>query len=151
MNDFESDPAPGPLNSGDLQELRELVAAIRQHDGRWGSLEGGARVGPREFTMPFVEMEPLAEKALMWLYDSNRVFWFDWPEWDKGRRIFQEWNDDTPDSLDHLTVRKLLTAIARNDRFSDGAWVGLFEDGRAQHLFARLLELEEELATNSEP
>lgn len=43
-------------------------------------------------------------------------------------------------------VRKLLTAVARNDRFSDGAWVGLFEDGRGVLLYERLLEWEEMLS-----
>ena len=40
-------------------------------------------------------------------------------------------------------VLKLLTTIARNDRFSDGAWAQLFESGDAQKLYRRLLEIEE--------
>jgi hypothetical protein len=36
----------------------------------------------------------------------------------------------------------LLTAVARNDRFCDGAWASLFDDGRAQQLLSRLYELE---------
>jgi hypothetical protein len=36
----------------------------------------------------------------------------------------------------------LLTAVARNDRFSDGAWAAIFDDGRGQQLLSRLYEFE---------
>ena len=87
---------------------------------------------------------------MYWLYDSNRIFWFDWSEWDEGRKIFAHWADTTAATLDHLTVRKLITAIARNDRFNEGAWEGFIEAGEGPALYARLLELEEDLAAGME-
>lgn len=149
MNEYESDPAPGPLHPDDLRKLRELVAAIQRHEGPWGEARGGDQTSPGVYSMPWVETHKLAYEAMDWLYDSNRVFWFDWPEWDEGRRIFQEWTDATAASLDHLTVRKLITVISRNDRFNEGAWADFFDAGQGPALFARLLELEEELAART--
>ncbi len=150
MWDWASGPHPEPLDSRQLESLRGLVARLRAHEGPWGEWDGGERVGPREFTMPFMDMGDLAHAAMKWMYDNKRIYIFEWGEWDEGRRIFQEWNAATAAALDHLTVRKLITAIARNDRFNEGAWVGMFEDGYGVPLFSRLLELEDELAAGTD-
>jgi hypothetical protein len=91
-------------------------------------------------------MGDLGRAAMQWFYDCKRIFMFDWGDWDEGRAIFANWQPGTAATLDHLAVRKLITAVARNDRFSEGAWVEMFEDGFGVPLFARLLELEEYLA-----
>ena len=53
---------------------------------------------------------------------------FDWGAWEKGREIAS--NDDFDfDTLDLPTKCKLITAIARNDRFCEGALVSSFESG----------------------
>jgi hypothetical protein len=146
MNDYESDPEPPALGLEHLEQLRLLVAKMQHHECPWGDWRGGNKLSPGVYSMPWMDIGDLASDAMTWLYDSNRVFWFDWPEWDEGRRIFECWHDDTAASLDHLTVRKLITAIARNDRFCEGAWAEFFEEGQGPQLFARLLELEERLA-----
>lgn len=99
-----------------------------------------------EGQMPWVETAEPATAAMKWLNDNERMIKFDWPGWDEGRQIFRNWSPATAPSLDHATVCKLLTAVARNDRFNDGAWANLFESGTAQPLLTRLLELEEQLA-----
>lgn len=150
MDDYTSDPDPGPLPREHLQRLRELVRAMEQHDSPWGEAQGGEQISPGVYSMPWVDMDKLAYEAMDWLYESNRVFWFEWAAWDEGRRMFEVWSDDAAASSDHLTVRKLITAIARNDRFNEGAWAQFFEDGQGPVLFARLLQLEEELAATGQ-
>ena len=145
MDDYTSDPNPGPLEREYLQQLRNQVAAIQAHEGAWGEARGGEPTRPGVYSMPYVITDDLAYEAMTWLYESNRVFWFNWPEWDEGREIFANWRPGIAATFDHLTVRKLLTAVARNDRFCEGAWAQFFEDGQGIELLARLLELEEEL------
>lgn len=148
MDDYTSDPNPAPLDIVHLRQLRELVDQMTSHQGPWGEWDG-EQIRPGVYTMPYVIADDLAYEAMHWLYESNRVFWFAWAEWDEGREIFASWQPNTADTLDHVTVRKLITAIARNDRFCEGAWTEFFEDGQGQALFARLLELEEHLASSS--
>lgn len=149
MKPNESQPILEPLTSVELEELRALVAKILSHTSPWGTLRGGERIESNSISMPWWEMSEPARQSMRWLYDHDRIVWFDWGNWDEGREITRTWSDETAMSLDHLTVRKLLTAVARNDRFCEGAWVGLFERGRAQPLFARLLEHEEALAATN--
>ena len=59
-----------------------------------------------------------------------------------GRDFFKNKNPDKYNTLNKEWVLKLLTAVARNDRFCDSAWAGLFESGDARKLFKRLLEIE---------
>ena len=150
MYEFSTDPTPPPLSDEFLTRLRTLVAGMQAHTGEWGEWGGGEDVrledGRIAHQMPYSMPGPIPESAMEWLYESNRIFNFRWAEWDEGREIFRQWTDATPAMLDHLTVRQLLTAIARNDRFCEGAWMGMFEDGFAVPLFTRLLELEEHLA-----
>ena len=146
MDDYTSDPNPGPLDKREIRRLRDLVRQMRDHQGAWGEAQGGELISPGLYSMPWVDTDKLAYKAMDWLYESKRVFWFNWPEWDEGREIFENWSDRRVASFDHLMVRKLLTAIARNDHFCEGAWAQFFEDGQGQLLFTRLLQLENELA-----
>lgn len=144
MDDDRVEIAALEMNA--LASLRDLVRRMRANEVPWGTWRGGEEVRPGVMEMPWVEISGLCYEALTWLYDHERIFPFDWGSWDEGRAIFTNCTPETPDSLDHLTTRKLLTASARNDRFFDGAWVNMFEDGIGVPFFARLLELEEQLA-----
>lgn len=134
-----------PLGAEELELLRELVEVLRTNTEPWGFRRGGEEVEPGVIQMTWMQMSGLARQAMTWLYESGRLVSFRWSDWDDGREIFASWDDETAQSRDHLTVRKLLSAIARNDRFHDGAWVRLFEGGRGVPLFERLLECEEML------
>ena len=145
---------PALLSPGALRHLRDLVARMGRHRGPWATLGGGERLDNGAFTMPWVDMNELAMEAMQFLYDNRLVvgftgqdMLFDWAAWDEGRAIFQDPAEDRFDHRDRLTVLKLLTAIARNDRFCEGAWANLFEHGDGQALFRRLLELEQESRT----
>ena len=146
MTDGDRSTELTPLTLEGLQKLRDLVDALKGHTGPWGTGRGGEETRPGVMQMPWMEETDVARRAMRWLYDAERILGFDWPGWDEGREIFANWTDETADSLDHLTVCKLLTAVARNDRFHDGAWSGMFEHGPGVVLFARLLVCEEELA-----
>lgn len=132
-----------PLSTHDLAELRELVERLNTHDGPWGEWHGGERDAGGIVTMPWMQSGELADAARIWLGKHGRMVTFDWPAWEEGRAIFRDWTDTTAATLDRETVCRLLTAVSRNDRFNEGAWVDLFESGRGVALFNRLLACEE--------
>jgi hypothetical protein len=135
-------PIPPSLSREARRHLRDLIARMEGHVGKWGTSLGGERRNDGSFTMPWVQEDPLASEAMSFLYDNGLIVPFNWGAWDEGRAIFRDTAEDRFERLDRLTVLKLLTAVARNDRFNDGAWVALFECGDAQRLLRRLLELE---------
>lgn len=146
MDDIGHDRAPGPLSRKDLQWLRDLVAAMQQPQPERGDYLGEDQLRSGAYPMSTLSSAQVQHAAMLWMYDTNRVFWFDWRGWRRGWRLLGNWSDHTADSLDHLTVRKLITAVARDDRWSEDAWEDFFKRGQGQQLFARLLELEEDLA-----
>lgn len=126
-----------------IAELSKLVDAIETHKGAWIENAGGEETEPNVVQMPYVISDQLAMQAMKFLYDHELIVVFDWVKWEEGREFFKD-NDPLKFSkLNKEWVLKLLTTIARNDRFSDGAWAQLFESGDAQKLYRRLLEIEE--------
>lgn len=126
-----------------VSELRSLVEDIEAHEGEWYKEAGGEESRPGVMELPYIASDPLANRAMRFLYDNNLIIDFDWSSWDEGRQFFQKDDPKKFNNLDREYVLKLLTAVARNSRFSDGAWAQLFESGAAQKLFKRLLEVEE--------
>ena len=98
-------------------------------------MRGGERLDERTVTMPWWEAAPLVDEALTFLHDQRLVVRFAWSTWDDGRSLLRESSLEHLASLDRATVLKLLTAVARNERFVD-------EAGQGTILFRRLHELE---------
>lgn len=122
-----------------ITNLKSLIKSIDEYKGLWSddlSTEEGGVISYIPWTAP------IAYEAMKFLYDNDLIIDFDWSEWDDGREFFKNKNPDKYNTINKEWVLKLLTAVARNDRFWEGAWAGLFENGDAQKLFARLLEIE---------
>jgi hypothetical protein len=113
-------------------------------------MRGGERLNEQTVIMPWWEAAPIVDEALTFLYDQRLVVRFAWSAWDEGRSLLRKSNLEQLTSLDRATVLKLLTAVARNERFNDGAWVSLFEAGQGTILFRRLHELEIAAGTNGD-
>lgn len=135
-------PRPPDLSPEGVQQLQRLIERIERHEGPWGVERGGERTGENTVSMPWVERHPLATEAMTFLYDHAFIIPFQWYEWDEGRELLRRPDADTLATLDRQTVAKLFTAVARNDRFSEGAWIALFEAGTGLALFRRLLAIE---------
>ena len=78
---------------------------------------------------PYVEHE-IVEQFRKYYIQSITID-FNWGAWDEGRAIVSDENFDY-DSIDIPTKCKIITAIARNDRFSSGRLVEAFETGMMQ-------------------
>jgi len=122
-----------------ITNLKSLIKSIDEYKGLWfedRSVKEGCVISYIPWTAP------IACEAMKFLYDNDLIITFNWADWDEGRDFFKNRNPNKYDNLDKEWVLKLLTAVARNDRFCDGAWASLFESGDAQKLFTRLLEIE---------
>lgn len=122
-----------------ITNLKSLIKSIDEYKGLWfedRSIKKGDEISYIPWTAP------ITYEAMKFLYDNNLIITFNWSDWDEGRNFFKNKNQNKYDALNKEWVLKLLTAVARNDRFCDGAWASLFESGDAQKLFKRLLEIE---------
>jgi len=126
----------------DRRRLQLLVYRIESHSGSWGEWKGGEKTESGAIQIPYVVEAPILTEARQFLNDNELTIVFDWPNWQEGRDFFKSEDPEKFDKLDQETVLKLLTAVMRNARFNEGAWVSLFESGDGQKLFARLLELQ---------
>ncbi|MDR1977811.1 MAG: DUF6508 domain-containing protein [Synergistaceae bacterium] len=111
------------LSKADIEQLTDLVQRIENFRGDRA-------------------INNLASEARHFLYEKKLTVHFDWPKWDEGREFFDVEGIQKYQKIDKEFVLKLLTAIARNDRFCEGAWAGLFKTGDGLALFRRLLEIE---------
>ncbi|PLW97209.1 MAG: hypothetical protein C0593_09195, partial [Marinilabiliales bacterium] len=62
------------------------------------------------------------------IYEIPVIVAFNWPEWEQGKEIVSDKNFDF-DSIDIPTKCKIISAIARNDRFCDGVLLSAFQSG----------------------
>lgn len=125
-----------------LADLETLVAGLNAHDGPWGEWKGGEKTETGAMQFPYVVEAPIVSEARRFLTDNKLSITFDWPKWQEGRDFFKSEDPEKFNKLDQEMVLKLFTAVMRNARFNEGAWVNLFESGDGQKLFTRLLELQ---------
>ena len=64
---------------------------------------------------------------------------FDWASWDEGRTIAGD--PVRIKDTDLLTIRKLITALVRNERFCDGALQATYDRGVIQAILRRIDQL----------
>lgn len=131
----------GMMSKELLADLEKLIAGLNAHDGPWGKWKGGEKTETGAIQFPYVVEVPIVSEARRFLTDNKLSITFDWPNWQEGRDFFKSEDPDKFNKLDQETVLKLLTAVMRNARFNEGAWVNLFENGDGQKLYMRLLEL----------
>ncbi len=79
-------------------------------------------------TFPYWENSEVVNRFLDTVHELNIAPNFDWVNWEEGRNILQNKQQDY-EHLKTITLCKLLTSIIRADRFSDGFLVGNFENG----------------------
>lgn len=127
-----------------LKQLAGLIKELEQHEGPWWE-DRSVREGKTVILDSW--SDPLAHKFMKFLYDNNLIVDFDWGSWQEGRDFFKDSSSQKYEKLNKLFILKLLTAVARNSRFNEGAWANLFETGEAQQLFKKLLVIE---SSNSE-
>lgn len=128
------------LTNTDWESLTDLNRRIQSHVGTWGERKGGMEIKPNLRTMPYVEKSDLVDEFVQMMYDKDLVVNFDWKNWDEGRVWMSDNNQAKYDNLDAEFTVKLITALIRQDRFSDGSLVRWFELGVMQKIIAALVK-----------
>lgn len=131
------------LNDGDWEQLVDINTRIQSHKGAWGKSQGGDTDQDGVMQMPYWVSDPLVTEFVTYMYASELIVNFDWSAWDKGREWYKSTDKTKYDTLDIPTALKLLTAVIRNDRFSDGALVSAFESGDFPKIINKLVGLRE--------
>ena len=85
-----------------------------------GELENGV------LSIPYIDYSDKVLEFLKILYSTDFIVNFNWAKWDEGREIIS--NNELIKQSDLLTLRKLLTAIVRNERFCEGVLIDAIEN-----------------------
>jgi hypothetical protein len=95
------------------------------------------------YTMPYYELSPQARELLR----AVPIEIFDWGAWlttEEGRRLSTDKAALAEANVDQLI--RLLTAIVRSDRFSEGSLAGAFESGLLEAIVRRAAALTQDVA-----
>ena len=123
-----------PISKQDIEQLLTFLPYfLEEHEfGKW---EGG-KTESGSIQMPYIVHSSKVHEFRSLLYDSNFMVVFDWGSWDEGREIASD--PVKVSNVDLLTLRMLMTAIVRNDRFSEGAFLSAIADGLIADILQRL-------------
>ena len=121
-------------------ELTALVEKLRRHEGAWQEWTPAVQMDDRVYSMGYPTTPEVVDEAMTVLYDHGFIS-FDWMNWREGFDLLVELTPERVSALDLETTLILLSAVARDDHFSNGAWGEFFESGKGLWLFERWLEL----------
>ena len=99
----------------------------------------------REGQFPHFAFSPDVDEFVVALYRQHIIIPFDWSSWGEEAKRYQL----DPDALaasDLLTLRKLLTAHVRADRFVEGHLAGQFKNGHVTAILRHLKHIRDTLA-----
>jgi len=127
LNEDEAIARINSLSKDDWEELLSLIPEI-ENATEFGVHHPMREVEKDVYTIPYSTNGPLINRFIEIIHEMPIIIPFDWSSWDEGRKMA---NDDHFDfnSIDIPTKCKLITALARNDRFCDGVLVEAFETG----------------------
>jgi len=123
-----------PISKQDIEQLLTFLPHfLEEHEfGKW---EGG-KTESDAMQMPHIVHSSKVYEFRSFLYDSNFMVVFDWGSWDEGREIASD--PVKVSNVDLLTLRMLMTAIIRNDRFCEGVFLSAIDNGLIATILQRL-------------
>ena len=108
------------------QPLLDLIPEI-ENATDFGKMKGG-EINEHEILMPYAVEASIISRFREVIYEIPVIVDFNWPEWEQGKEIVSDKHFDF-DSIDIPTKCKIISAIARNDRFCDGVLLSAFQSG----------------------
>ena len=103
--------------------------------GQWVEQEG---------QFPYFSFSPEVDEFIDTLYKQDMIIPFDWRSWSEEAERYQT-DPKALEAADLLTLRKLLTAHIRGDRFVEGHLASVFESGHITAILRRLKQIREEM------
>ncbi|HUE99431.1 MAG TPA: DUF6508 domain-containing protein [Anaerolineales bacterium] len=127
-----------------LQDIEELTAFLPRlyADGfspivKW---EGGEKRKDGSFTVPYPSYNPVVEE----FFNAVRGAWIDYEY--NPELAYQMLRDEQAVRTASLSqIKSMLTFCVRGERFSDGHWGAMLENGYIRQLLERLNEIKTEL------
>ena len=104
--------------------------------GKWYSSE---QINEKTSTFPCYEYSNVVSRFLNTLYNEEFIYSFDWSNWEYGVKLSR--NPELIQKANLLTLRKLMTAHIRNDRFCEGHLASVFKSGLVVKILERLRTL----------
>ena len=103
--------------------------------GQWVEQEG---------QFPYFSFSPEVDEFISTLYEQGMIIPFDWRSWSEEAERYQT-DPEALEAADLLTLRKLLTAHVRADRFVEGHLASVFESGHITAILRRLKQIREKM------
>ncbi|MHC4280940.1 MAG: DUF6508 domain-containing protein [Planctomycetota bacterium] len=122
-----------------IKKILEYLPKLKDKDsntGKWHPIE---EHDDNTFTLPFYEYSDLVIGFKHTLYNEGFIFPFDWGSWHYGKKLSR--NPDLIKKANLLTLRKLITAHVRQDRFCEGHLACVFKSGLIVKILERLQEI----------
>jgi len=114
------------VNKEGVKDLISHVQELEEYDGKYGehditSKDGVVSIGPYNYSS-------ITNKLLSCIYKAELLFPFDWTDWQKeAERICGD--PELIRKADLMTVQKLLTLHVRKERFCEGHFASMCENG----------------------
>lgn len=129
----------------DWRKLEDLHNRIIRHKDSFYEIGDGQELASGAIEMPYTIEKPIVIEAKKFFLGKHLIMPFDWSRWDEGRAMFRVNEEERFVNISLADIVKLFIAVMRNDRFCDGAWAHLFENGDGQRLLKRLLDFKPQL------
>ena len=118
------------INSFRPDDWKPLLSLIPEIEKTtiFGECVPSKQMGENGHSFPYWSSAPVVDRFIQLVYKMPVIVHFKWSAWDKGRKMALDEDFDF-NSIDIATKCKLITAIVRSDRFSDGALIEAFDSG----------------------
>jgi hypothetical protein len=132
-------------------KLGEFAASFEADGFVFSQMRGGDEIKPSLFTLPWSELRDTADKFVQYCYSdgwvSPRVNWPDWIRSPEAISLLSDADHPVPGAklsrANAAQLTKLLTALIRNARGSDGYLQAAFDSGLLLGIVRRAKELGE--------
>ncbi len=123
-----------PVSKEDIEKLLNFLPYF-SGDHEFGTWKGGEKKD-HHMTMPYVSYSSQTKTFMHLLYEVKFLVVFDWAKWEEGKEILSDFTKIA--TVDLLTLRMLMTALLRNDRFCEGSFLSAIENGRIAAVLQQL-------------
>jgi hypothetical protein len=128
-----------------LQDIEKLTAYLPRLYAKGfvpvESWDGGEKRKDGSFTLPYPNYNPVVEEFFHLVSSEG---WLDYEY--NPEQAYQMLKDDNVIKTASLTqIKTMLTFCVRGERFSDGHWAQMIEEGYIRRLLERLNEIKSEL------
>ena len=129
------------LTTDGIKKILEFLPKFQGGKFKPGKWHPSEQIGEKTSTFPCYEYSNLVSDFLRTLYDEGFIYPFDWGSWSYGVKLSR--NPELIQRTNLLTLRKLMTAHIRQDRFCEGHLASIFESGLVIKILERLRKLKE--------